>query len=252
MKKLLTAAILLATCAALCAAVWSRNGEAETISSDTVMSATAPTETPEPQTVCLAQNSELTETAEEEKAPAILASATPVYIPEETPMPEAEPAVTAAEPSATVQVIASQTTPSSGTDPYHTDIYPENVYSEEFIYDTDGNLIGKTTTYPTAFDSDTVWIDGKAYGNVPGFGLVEWGGPSSVTEDYIMYESGNKVGIMGGEEDASATQPPTDWLEPTGEVIDQTIGEAPERSSTSPNYKPDNTPPNDPNARIIP
>jgi hypothetical protein len=195
--------------------------------------------------VCLAKNSELPETAEKEKIGTVTAA-------ERIPTPVAEPAVTAAEPSATVQVIASQTTPSSGTDPYHTDIYPENVYSEEFIYDTDGNLIGKTTTYPTAFDSDTVWIDGKAYGNVPGFGLVEWGGPSSVTEDYIMYESGNKVGIMGGEEDASATQPPTDWLEPTGEVIDQTIGEAPERSSTSPNYKPDNTPPNDPNARIIP
>ena len=173
MKKLLTAAILLATCASLCAAVWSRNGEAETISSDTVMSTTAPTETPEPQTVCLAQNSELTETAEEEKAPAILASATPVYIPEETPMPEAEPVVSAAELPATTQTSASQTPPSNSTDPYHTDIYPENIYSEELIYDTEGNLIGKTTTYPTAFGPDTVWIDGKAYGNVPDFGLVE-------------------------------------------------------------------------------
>ena len=71
-----------------------------------------------------------------------------------------------------------------------------------------------------------------------------------------MYENGNKVGIMGGEDEApagtSATQPPTDWPEPTGEVVDQTLAEAPQRNSTPPDYKPDTTPPDDPNARIIP
>lgn len=252
MKKLLTAAILLTACAALCATMRSRNGEIETVRGNTTMSVTtpAPTEMPEPQTVCLAQNSELTEMAEEEKVPAILASATPVYIPEETSTPETEPAAKAAELPAT-----SQTPSSNSTDPYRTDVYPKNVYSEELIYDADGNLIGKTTTYPTAFDSDTVWIDGKAYYNVPGFGLVAWGGPSSVTEDYTMYESGVKVGIMGGEDEAAHTPSsaqPEDWPEPTGEVVDQTISETPERSSTPPDYKPDTTPPDDPNARVIP
>ena len=199
--------------------------------------------------VCLAKNSEPIETAEKEKTATVTAS-------ERMPTSEAEPAVTAVELPAPPQTIVSQTTPSSSTDPYHTDIYPENVYSEKYEYDAEGNLIGKTTTYPTAFDPDTIWIDGKAYGNVPGFGLVAWGGPSSGTEDYTMYENGNKVGIMGGENEtsahASSPAQPEDWPEPTGEVVDQTLAEAPQRNSTPPDYKPDTTPPDDPNARVIP
>lgn len=247
MKKLLTAAIIFAACATLYAGTWSRNGKIETV--NTVMSATtpAPEDALESQTINLAMRDEEVKTAEEEIATVTSA--------EGTPAPEAEAVVTAAESPATAPVIASQTTPPSSGDPYHTDVYPENVYSEKYEYTADGNLIGKTTTYPTAFGPDTIWIDGKAYGDVPGFGLVEWGGPSSVTEDYTMYENGNKIGIMGGEDDASAhTSAPTqqvDCPEPTGEVIDQTITEAPERSSTPPNYKPDTTPPDDPDAIII-
>ena len=141
-------------------------------------------------------------------------------------------------------------------DPYHTDIYPENIYSVKYEHDAEGNLIGKTTTYPTVFGSDAVWIEGRAYYNLPGFGLVEWGGPSSVTEDYTLYESGVKVGIMGGEDEAPAyTSSPAqseEWPELTGEVIHQSLTEAPERNSTPPDYKPDTTPPDDPSARVIP
>ena len=70
-----------------------------------------------------------------------------------------------------------------------------------------------------------------------------------------MYENGNKVGIMGGEDEAPAitsTQPKLeDWPDLTGEVIDQSINAVPEKSSTPPDYKPDTTPPDDPNARIM-
>lgn len=128
--------------------------------------------------------------------------------------------------------------PPAVADPYHTDVYPNNVYSEELIYDKGGNLIGKTTTIPTEFGPDTIWIDGRAFYDVPGFGLVEWSGPGQRTEDYTMYESGVKVGIMGGEDEAPShralTTPPPDWPEPTGEVIDQTVNTKPERNSTPP------------------
>lgn len=71
----------------------------------------------------------------------------------------------------------------------------------------------------------------------------------------MMYENGNKVGIMGGEEEAVATASPSGklegQLEPTGEVINQAINAVPEKSSTQPNYKPAATPPDDPDARII-
>lgn len=147
--------------------------------------------------------------------------------------------------------------PASATtaDPYHTDVYPNNVYSEELIYNGDGEFIGKTITIPTDFGSDAIWIDDRAYYNVPGFGLIEWGGPSQRTEDYTMYESGVKAGIMGGEDEAPARtathSQPQDWPEPVGEVIDQTLRDAPTRSSMPPDYKPDTTPLDNPNARTM-
>ncbi|MEG2013141.1 MAG: hypothetical protein RR063_08050 [Anaerovoracaceae bacterium] len=78
----------------------------------------------------------------------------------------------------------------ASADPYRTDVYPNKVYSEELLYDETGNLIGKTVTIPTAFGPDTVWIDGHAYYDVPGFGLVEWSGPGQQGEAYNMCESG--------------------------------------------------------------
>jgi len=142
------------------------------------------------------------------------------------------------------EIPAATTTGSS--DPYRTDVYPENIYSEEYLYDAEGNLIGKTTTIPTAFGPDVIWINGRAYYDVPGFDLMEWSGPGQRTEDYTMYESGVKVGIMGGEDKTSeksstpAAQP-EDCPKPTGEVIDQTISEVPERNSTPPDDKPDSS-----------
>lgn len=131
----------------------------------------------------------------------------------------------------------------SSADPYRTDVYPENVYSEELIYDAHGNLIGRTTTIHTAFGPDTIWIDGHAYYDVTGFGLVEWSGPGQRTEDYTMYESGVKIGSMGGKDEPSTPSPSPALPEPTGEVIDQTINARPEKNSTPPDYKPETAPP---------
>lgn len=173
---------------------------------------------------------------------------------------EAEPIPAAAvKPPETVssQELIPAPEPQTATvssDPYHTDVYPDNVYSEKLIYDADGNLIGKTITYPCAFGPDTIWIDGHAYYDMPGFGLIEWSGPSQVTENYTMYESGVKVGIIGGEDETpthNTSTVPSELPELTGEVIDQTINTRPERNSTPPDYKPELSPPDDPNARIV-
>lgn len=243
MKKMLIGAITIAACVALCAAVWPQTGAGEEVRQEENAGATTATVEPlvkppaEPSEVTMLESME--PSAEKEDAAAA---------PENADTPAAE--------LPTAPVRPAQTAPSIVAGPYHTDIYPNNVYSEELIYDADGNLIGKTTTYPTAFGSDTIWIDSHAYYDLPGFGLIEWSGPVSVTEDYTMYVNGNKVGVIGGgdkpQAQTTATAQPEEQPKPTGEDIDQTISTAPERSSTPPDYKPDATPPDDLNARIIP
>lgn len=70
-----------------------------------------------------------------------------------------------------------------------------------------------------------------------------------------MYESGVKVGIMGDEDKTPATTSKTTLAEeqpdPAGVVIDQTVSTVPSRYSTPPDYNPDTTLPDDPNARNI-
>lgn len=60
-----------------------------------------------------------------------------------------------------------------------------------------------------------------------------------------MYESGVKIGSMGGEEHPvrRTTPPQAELPEPEGEVIYIEFVETPERNSTPPNYKPNATPP---------
>ena len=226
--------MIIAACTALCALVWPQTDAGKEVPAEVAVSAmpvvgaesTPPSETayavPEAEPVILTEK----ETQFEADTSAITQDAAPA--PDLAPKP-AIPATTAADNS----------------DPYHTNIYPNNVYSEEYLYDAEGNLIGKTTTIPTAFGPDAIGINGRANYDVPGFGLVEWSGPGQCTEAYNMYESGVKVGIMGDEDEVSARsaaafQPET-CPEPTGEVIDQTINEVPERNSTPPDDKPDSS-----------
>ena len=240
MKKMLIGAAILAACVALCATVWPRTGAGEEVHQKANEGITAAIVTErvkpptKPATITMVESIELS--AEKKDI---------VAAPKNTDTPAAD-----------LPAAPARTASSTAADLYHTDIYPNNAYSEELIYDADGNLIGKTTTYPTAFGSDTIWIDGHAYYDVPGFGLIEWSNPSSVTEDYTMYENGNKVGIMGGEDEPKAQRPPLAQMEEQsesiGEVVDQTINMPPEKNSMPPDYKPDTTPPDDPNARIIP
>lgn len=253
MKKVIANTLAITACAALCALVWATMPTGGQVT-DQMPNAAVSVETaevkPEPQTTSFSDDEPvlITMQSESNKDSEILAAeedANAVTVTEVKPVPTT--AVEAAEivPS---QVLTPMPTPQPAAisaDPYHTDVYPNNVYSEELLYDADGNLIGNTITYPCAFGPDAIWIDGHAYYDLPGFGLIEWSGPNQVTEDYTMYESGVKVGAMGGEEapSYSAAAPALELPEPTGEVIDQTINMRPEKSSTPPDYKPDTTPP---------
>ena len=241
MKKILTTAIMITACAALCAAVWPRNDAGGKVPADAESADVGTYAKKLPQSM----QREIYASSDD----------TPVMQAAELRAPEtvektAEKEEAMAAPLAVIP--APQNSAPAYAAPYHTDVYPNNVYSEDLIYDTDGNLIGKTYTIPTEFGPDAIWIDGHAFYDVPGFGLIEWSGPGQRTEDYTMYESGVKVGIMGGEDEAplhSAPAAQTEPPEPAGEVIEQTVNVRPERNSTPPDYKPDTTPPNDPNAR---
>jgi len=224
MKRIIAVAVTIAACGALCTLVWHRNDVGEEVNEG-------------------AASQTLAKLVESPVKPDVITMVNYIEL-----SSEKEDTVVAASESADTPVTELTTTPVQQTatitaDLYRTDVYPNNIYSEEYLYDADGNLIVKTTTIPTAFGPDTVWIDGHAYYDVPGFGLVEWSGPGQRTEDYTMYESGVKIGSMGGEAESSTPSPAPTLPEPTGEVIDQTINTCPEKSSTPPDYKPEATPP---------
>lgn len=254
MKKALVTAIVITMCAALCVDVWPQNDLSEKVPAETQQTDTS-TEYTKFQT---AGNKSLA-------MPVAVGTATQTpekgEAPEAHKMPTVETALLTAESTlesitpALEPVSVPQATPATMADPYHTDVYPENVYSEKYLYDADGSLIGKAVTYPTEFGPDTVWIKGHAYYDVPGFGLVEWSGPNTRIEDYTMYESGVKVGIMGDEDKTPATTSKTTLAEeqpdPASVVIDQTVSTVPSRDSTPPDCNPDTTLPDDPNARNI-
>lgn len=90
------------------------------------------------------------------------------------------------------------------------------------------------------------YIDGKPYVWVPGFGWIEYSGKPSVgTTAEDMYENGNKIGSMGGEEpqDSNTSPPLTEQPKSTGDEIHIVFVETPEKNSTPPPYKPDTTSP---------
>lgn len=234
MKKIITSAVIIAACTALCALVWPQTDAGKEVPAEVAVSAmpaVGAESTPASETAYAVPEAEPVILAEKEKQ---FEADTSVITPDAAPAPNLAP-----------KPVIPATTAADSSDPYHTDIYPNKVYSEEYLYDAEGNLIGKTPTIPTTFGPDAIWINGRACYDVPGFGLVEWSGPGQCTEAYNMYESGVKVGIMGDEDEtpartAAAAQPEI-CPGPTGEVIDQTINEVPERNSTPPDDKPNSS-----------
>lgn len=246
MKKLIKTAIIITACVGLCAGVWPRDGASKEVPAEPVKSAVS-AELPAvlaPRNALPIEVAALEAAVSTEKEKSMVTATLVVSKIVDAPLGVEGILQSVAAPEATPTTAVV----TSSDDPYRTDVYPKNIYSEKLIYNADGEFIRKSYTIPTAFGPDTIWVDGRAYYDIPGFRLVEWSGPGERTEDYTMYESGNKVGIMGGEEESPATATPSKQPEEqpifTGQVIDQTINAVPERTDT--------TLPDDPDARIIP
>lgn len=88
------------------------------------------------------------------------------------------------------------------------------------------------------------YIDGVLHVWVPDFGYVPHSGDNIVTYADDMYESGVKIGIMGGDECPSGapSAPPVEQPEPTCEVIYAPLQPPVTKNSTPPPYKPNGEP----------
>lgn len=88
------------------------------------------------------------------------------------------------------------------------------------------------------------YIGGVLHIWVPGFGYVPHSGDNVVTYAEDMYESGVKIGIMGGDECPSSalSSAPVEQPEPTGDVIYAPIQPPVTKDSTPPPYKPNGEP----------
>jgi hypothetical protein len=88
------------------------------------------------------------------------------------------------------------------------------------------------------------YIDGVLHVWVPGFGYVQHSGENIVTYAEDMYESGVKIGIIGGDESAThgTAAPPAEQPEITGDVIYTELQPPVTKDSTPPAYKPNGEP----------
>ena len=97
---------------------------------------------------------------------------------------------------------------------------------------------------PTPKPCTRKYIDGVLHVWVSGFGYVPHSGENIVTYAEDMYESGVKIGIMGGDE-CPSNEPaytPSEQQEPTGDVIYAPIQPPITKDSTPPAYKPNGEP----------
>ncbi len=169
MKKIITSAVIIPACTALCALVWPQTDAGKEVPAEVAVSAmpaVGAESTPASETAYAVPEAEPVILAEKEKQ---FEADTSAITPDAAPAPNLAP-----------KLSIPATTAVDSSDPYHTDIYPNNVYSEKYLYDAEGNLVSKTTIIPTAFGPDTIWIDGRAYYESPA--SVWWSGaaPASV------------------------------------------------------------------------
>ena len=130
MKRTILILCLIAACAALCAAVLPRS--------------TVPEETPAAvverkaaaEVTALPVQTEPLEIEELPQAPGGDLKA------EKENAPEVSPQSTTITQTPTPLLQGTKSAQPAGYDPYHTDVYPNNVYSEEYEYDENGNKVG--------------------------------------------------------------------------------------------------------------
>lgn len=152
--------VVIATCLALCAAVWPNGNEVE--------------ETPQPMQTTAINTPEVPIVASKEESKAI-----PQVEKENTEPPQPEPSmetVPESEATPTVTPVAPEVQPT-----------PEPKTTPEPAPDP---VPAQTVVAPQP--SDMVYV--------PGFSWLESQGEGTVIHDDMMYENGNKVGIMGSSE----------------------------------------------------
>lgn len=276
MKKQIVAGIAVIACVALCAAVWPRNAEVESLPAEPIKAAVI---------------AEIEACSEE--TPHIFIS-TDAPAPEAEVEAESEPQITEitaekeTEQPAPTQTSQQVKLAASSSEPRNGDVRIVNgekqVYLLGFgwIKDEGGGSIGTMVGNPddeltgnkvgimgvtvgskgdinkqvgimgsddAPSNSDPApgtkkYIDGVLHVWVPGFGYVPHSGDNVVTYAEDMYESGVKIGIMGGEECPSnkPTSPPAEQLEITGDVIYTELQPPVTKDSTPPPYKPNGEP----------
>lgn len=163
-KKLLTAALAIAACAALWGAVWLQNASGGKVpASDQVTSTAA--------------------VAQEEHAPA---EETSPPLPTEALIPE--PALTEPQPPATPakETATPESKPAQTSDPTVAAPQPAQTSQPEQPQPSADPAPGEQSV-----------AGGKAHVWVPGFGWVDDGGGNVCTYAADLYENGNKIGSMG-------------------------------------------------------
>jgi len=243
MKKIIIS-IILTTCVALCAAVWPRSVEDRNVPAEPIKPAV---------------NAEIE--AKPEKPPQIILSA-------ENNTPETESITEIEPPKPAVMAIAEKSEPIQHAKPASTpDSLPVQPSADPkpgsktvidgkpyiwipgfgWIEDNGGGSVGIIVDGKGDINKQVGIMDsGTTVGN-PGDELTRHRvgimGGGSVAED--MYENGNKIGIMGGDDShvGKVMPPQAELPEPEGEVIYIQFNEVPEKNNTPPDYKPNTVPP---------
>lgn len=153
-------AVVIAACLALCAAVWPKGNEVEETPKPTQTTAV---NTPEVPVATPKEKAEILPQTEKENTEPPQPELPLETVPEPEITPTATPGVPEVQPTP-----EPETTPKSNPDP---------------------------TPAQTVIDPQP---DNMVY--VPGFGWLESQGEGTVIHDDMMYENGNKVGIMGSSE----------------------------------------------------
>lgn len=161
MKKFIIA-VIIAACLVLCAAVWPQGEVAEETPKPTQTTAA---NTPEVPAVAPKEETEVSPQTEKENPESPQMELSPETVPE----PEATPTATPVVPKVEVQPTPE---PNSTVEPT-----PEPTPAQMDIAPQPGDMV-----------------------YVPGFGWLESQGEGTVIHDDMMYENGNKVGIMGSSE----------------------------------------------------
>ncbi len=239
MKKQIIAGIGFVTCVALCAAVWPRSAEVESLPAEQIINATIaeiearPEETPD------IFVSEVMSVPEVESVIESNTPKTEITAEKEAEKPDPEQAAQQVKPTA------------SSSEPHNGDVRivdgEKQIYLLGFGWIKDegsgsvGTMVGnpgdQLTGHKVGIMGGGTTVDGEGDINK----MVGVMGCGTVAED--MYESGVKIGIMGGDDSAPhGTTPPSEQPEPTGDVIYVELQPPITKDSIPPAYKPNGEP----------